>query len=70
KFLSVLSARPGRVRWGHGRGGRLGHGDENVRMVPTAVAALTDASKVVVAVAAGEKHTLALTENGAVYSWG
>ena len=38
KFHSLAVSRDGRVfSWGHGRGGRLGHGDEHVRLMPTAI---------------------------------
>jgi hypothetical protein len=36
RFHSLAVTKCGRVySWGHGRGGRLGHGDEEVRMIPT-----------------------------------
>lgn len=54
--------------WGHGRGGRLGHGREEVAMLPALVEGL--ASHVVTDVAASETHTAALTMDGDLYTWG
>lgn len=54
--------------WGHGRGGRLGHGNEDVCMLPTLVQGL--ANQAVVDVAASETHTAALTADGELYTWG
>jgi len=54
---------------GVGRGGRLGLGDENTRFTYTAIQGpLTD--KRITAVALGRDHSLALTDDGALYSWG
>jgi len=66
---TVAITREGRVyTWGHGRGGRLGHGDENPRLTPTLVATL--AHKQIVCVAAAENHTVCASADGNVYSWG
>jgi len=54
--------------WGEGGFGRLGHGDWQNRLLPKKVEAL--AGQRVVAVAAGDFHSLALTAVGAVWSWG
>ena len=65
--------------WGHGRGGRLGQGDEITRPEPCSVSfahfstlSLRDPANVVriKTVSAGENHTLALTLSGDVFSWG
>ena len=56
------------VLWSFGRGfkGRLGHGDDGVdRTRPTAVAALR--GKRVTAIAAGDMHSIVLTEEGGCY---
>lgn len=55
---------------GHGKGGRLGVGDERTRyrFAPVTTGGL--GSKTVVHVALGHHHTLAVTADGAVYSWG
>jgi hypothetical protein len=54
--------------WGGGDKGQLGHGDENSQNMPQIVEALR--GKKVVKVGAGMHHTMALLDNGDVYSWG
>jgi len=54
--------------WGHGKSGRLGHGDEVTCMLPTRVEGL--AHHTVTEVATAESHTVALTSSGEVFSWG
>ena len=54
--------------WGYGRDGKLGHGDEQRQLLPKKVEALAGQS--VIAVSAGAMHSLALTAEGAVWSWG
>ena len=53
---------------GYGDFGSLGHGDEETQLLPKKVEAL--AGRRVVAVSAGGDHSLALTADGAVRSWG
>ncbi|KAJ2986672.1 hypothetical protein NUW58_g4917 [Xylaria curta] len=54
---------------GLGRGGRLGLGDENTKLNFTPVqGGLSD--KKVTAVALGQNHTLAITSEGELWSWG
>eukprot|EP00743_Colponemidia_sp_Colp-15_P009532 GILK01010428.1.p1 GENE.GILK01010428.1~~GILK01010428.1.p1 ORF type:complete len:501 (-),score=40.01 GILK01010428.1:120-1583(-) len=53
--------------WGLGKDGRLGHGDQKSQLAPVAVAAL---SGHIVQVVCGGLHTAALTDNGAVHTWG
>ena len=48
--------------------GRLGHGDQQHQLLPKKVEALADQR--VIAVSAGNFHSLALTADGAVWSWG
>ena len=48
--------------------GRLGHGDQQHQLLPKKVEAF--AGQRVVAVSAGDFHSLALTADGAVWSWG
>jgi alpha-tubulin suppressor-like RCC1 family protein len=55
---------------GHGSGGRLGLGDERTRFNFTCVETGSLAQKKIVAVALGHHHTLALSEEGEVFSWG
>ena len=49
-------------------GGRLGHGDEQRQLLPKKVEAL--AGQRIVAVSAGVRHSLALTADSAVFTWG
>ena len=53
---------------GHGKFGKLGHGDEKSTNVPVVVAALADWK--VTQVAAGYAHTACVTEAGCLYTWG
>jgi alpha-tubulin suppressor-like RCC1 family protein len=55
---------------GHGSGGRLGLGDERTRFQFTCVEGGGLAQKKIVAIALGHHHTLALSDNGEVFSWG
>ena len=48
--------------------GQLGHDDEQRQLLPKKVEAFADQR--VVAVSAGEYHSLALTADSAVWSWG
>ena len=68
---AVGSGRPLRRRvyaWGWGEHGRLGVGHEEIQCCPTEVALLSHRN--IVAVEAGEQHSLARGEAGDVYSWG
>ncbi|ONM38547.1 Regulator of chromosome condensation (RCC1) family protein [Zea mays] len=60
--------------WGRGPFGRLGNGREDDKLVPTAVAPAVSASGTprprFVAVAAGAYHSLALDDEGSLWSWG
>ncbi|XP_061579794.1 alsin-like isoform X1 [Cololabis saira] len=54
--------------WGRGSEGQLGHGDQLARLQPLCVKSLTGHE--VIKVAAGSHHSLALTAQCQVYSWG
>ena len=54
--------------WGSGGSGRLGHGDEQTQRLPKKVEAF--AGQRVVAVSAGEVHSLALAADGDTFTWG
>ena len=54
--------------WGWGDLGRLGHGDRQSQLLPKKVEAL--AGRRVVALSAALVHSLAITADGAVWSWG
>ncbi|KAF6114171.1 inhibitor of Bruton tyrosine kinase [Phyllostomus discolor] len=69
KFHSVFLSQKGQVyTCGHGPGGRLGHADEQTCLVPRLVEGLSghNCSQV----AAAEDHTVVLTEDGCVYTFG
>ena len=53
--------------WGLGGFGELGHGDMHQQLLPKKVEALAER---VVAVSAGYDHSLAITADGSVWSWG
>lgn len=54
--------------WGGGMYGKLGHGSESGCSTPRKVEGLSDVH--VGSVACGSRHTVAVTSNGAIYSWG
>nr|XP_046260313.1 alsin-like isoform X3 [Scatophagus argus] len=54
--------------WGRGSEGQLGHGDQLARLQPLCIQPLS--GEEVIQVAAGSHHSLALTANCQVYSWG
>ncbi|XP_047457325.1 alsin-like isoform X2 [Mugil cephalus] len=54
--------------WGRGSEGQLGHGDQLARLQPLCIKSLT--GEEVIRVAAGSHHSLALTAQCQVYSWG
>lgn len=55
---------------GHGPGGRLGTGSETTRYQFTCIEGGGLGQKKVAAVALGQNHTLAITDEGEIYSWG
>lgn len=56
--------------WGNGSYGCLGHGDTNNEPSPREVQYLASTGTRVLSVATGHFHCLAITEGGAVFSWG
>lgn len=55
---------------GHGPGGRLGTGSETTRYQFTCIEGGGLSHRKVAAVALGQNHTLAITDDGEIYSWG
>ena len=55
--------------FGAGGGGKLGHGDARFQWVPTRVRALPPSARVV-AIAAGDAHSLCALADGRVFGWG
>ncbi|CAG5129601.1 unnamed protein product, partial [Candidula unifasciata] len=56
--------------WGLGDYGRLGHGDNTTQLKPKQVMALAGQRVIQVACGSRDAQTLALTDEGVVYSWG
>jgi len=54
--------------WGQGEGGLLGHGDTKSQNSPKIIECLRNV--LIDSVCCGGLHTLALSKNGLVYSWG
>jgi len=67
-FSSAVSASGAIYTWGDGNWGRLGHGGEEGSRFPKQVHAL--AGHIILSVATGVCHCLAVTEEGEVFSWG
>ncbi|KAJ4295418.1 hypothetical protein N0V90_007430 [Kalmusia sp. IMI 367209] len=55
---------------GHGPGGRLGTGTETTRYQFTCIESGGLGKKKIAAVALGQNHTLAITDEGEIFSWG
>ncbi|XP_040409954.1 inhibitor of Bruton tyrosine kinase isoform X4 [Cygnus olor] len=69
KFHSVFLSHKGQIyTCGHGQGGRLGHGDEQTCLVPRLVEGL--AGHQCSQITAAKDHTVVLTEDGCVYTFG
>ncbi|KAH9159076.1 hypothetical protein LEN26_002534 [Aphanomyces euteiches] len=54
--------------WGSGSNGKLGHGDEDNRDIPTKILGLQ--GKYIQEIKAGCEHTTAITDSGEMYTWG
>ena len=66
---SVVTTAKGEVfTWGYGAHGRLGYGGENSIRFPRLIETLK--GKTALSVSAGDAHSVALTENGEVFTWG
>ena len=66
---SVLGAGSGALyTWGRGVNGQLGHGTRDGESAPKMVEALQ--TKKVIVAACGVVHMAAITDDGAVYTWG
>jgi alpha-tubulin suppressor-like RCC1 family protein len=64
----VLTEAGAVLSFGWGGDGRLGHGDDEHQLTPKVIEALR--GERVVAVSAGNRHSLVLTETGTVHSFG
>ena len=54
--------------WGYGKEGELGHGNSEEYKLPKLVEGLKE--KKLIKIGAGNGFTIALTDEGALYSWG
>jgi alpha-tubulin suppressor-like RCC1 family protein len=74
KHSIVVTANGEVYTWGWNWHGQLGHGDMRDQLLAQPIRALALARALtnayVVAVAAGKEHSIALTNTGAIYSWG
>ncbi|KAJ8962033.1 hypothetical protein NQ314_005815 [Rhamnusium bicolor] len=69
-YSAAVSANGSLYTWGRGNYGRLGHGTFEDCPSPTMVAGLSGQHIVKVACGSGDAHTLCLTSQGRLYSWG
>lgn len=69
-YSAAITANGSLYTWGRGNYGRLGHGTSEDCSVPTMVLALSGEFVTKVACGAGDAHTLCVTLQGKVYSWG
>ncbi|XP_017138352.1 probable E3 ubiquitin-protein ligase HERC2 [Drosophila miranda] len=67
---AAISSQGELYTWGLGEYGRLGHGDNATQLKPKLVATLAGRRVIQVACGSRDAQTLALTEDGAVFSWG
>ena len=67
-MYSLALAAYGVWSWGSGGFGKLGHGDHQDQWQPKKIEAF--AGQRVVAVSAGGSHSLAITADAAVFTWG
>ncbi|XP_025832237.1 E3 ubiquitin-protein ligase HERC2 [Agrilus planipennis] len=69
-YSAAISANGELYTWGRGHYGRLGHGKSDDCFLPTVVSALSGQHVVKVACSSGDAHTLCVTNQGKIYSWG
>ncbi|XP_011304625.1 E3 ubiquitin-protein ligase HERC2 [Fopius arisanus] len=67
---AAISSNGELYTWGLGEYGRLGHGDTATQLKPKLVEALVGQRVIQIACGSKDAQTLALTEDGSVYSWG
>jgi len=69
-FTLVVTDAGAIFSFGYSDDGVLGHGSLEAVVLPRRIEALAQTGRRFVAVAAGDRHSLALTEGGDLYGWG
>ncbi|KAK8398901.1 hypothetical protein O3P69_004178 [Scylla paramamosain] len=69
-YSAAITTQGELYTWGRGNYGRLGHGSSDDHSVPTLVTALKGERVLDVACGSGDAQTIAVTDQGNVYSWG
>ncbi|XP_043927990.1 E3 ubiquitin-protein ligase HERC2 [Protopterus annectens] len=69
-YSAAVSADGELYTWGRGNYGRLGHGSSEDQTVPMLVSGLMGLKVIDVSCGSGDAQTLAVTDNGQVWSWG
>jgi len=71
KYHSMCVTSSGSVySWGHGRSGRLGHGDEMTQPLPRIISTFNLLKVRIERIAVGQNHSLAVSSAGQTFSWG
>lgn len=70
-FTLAVTSNGNLFSWGNNGYGQLGDGTTTIRKVATKITISTlESGETIAKVAAGTQHSIALTSNGAVYTWG
>ncbi|XP_054256539.1 E3 ubiquitin-protein ligase HERC2 isoform X5 [Indicator indicator] len=69
-YSAAVTAEGELYTWGRGNYGRLGHGSSEDQTIPMLVTGLKGLKVIDVSCGSGDAQTLAVTENGQVWSWG
>ncbi|KAM9300223.1 E3 ubiquitin-protein ligase HERC2 isoform 4-T5 [Morus bassanus] len=69
-YSAAITAEGELYTWGRGNYGRLGHGSSEDQTIPVLVTGLKGLKVIDVSCGSGDAQTLAVTENGQVWSWG
>ncbi|XP_052629988.1 E3 ubiquitin-protein ligase HERC2 isoform X4 [Harpia harpyja] len=69
-YSAAITAEGELYTWGRGNYGRLGHGSSEDQTIPMLVTGLKGLKVIDVSCGSGDAQTLAVTENGQVWSWG
>ncbi|XP_070553640.1 E3 ubiquitin-protein ligase HERC2-like isoform X2 [Ptychodera flava] len=69
-YSAAITAQGELFSWGRGNYGRLGHGSSEDHSTPTMVIGLKGQRVIDIACGSGDAQTLAVTEDGSVWSWG